>query len=132
MLTGVPYLPESAPFSSEQREWLNGFLAGLFSNVPLKTAPIVAEEPVKVGVYFATQSGTAERLAKKLSKELKGLGYAVEVSSLEKVTPPELVQQENALLLVSSYGEGDPPESATSLREVLFAPDAPPMTRLRY
>ncbi|MEP9375810.1 sulfite reductase subunit alpha [Aquabacter sp. CN5-332] len=27
----VPYLPESAPFTPEQRSWLNGFFAGLFS-----------------------------------------------------------------------------------------------------
>ena len=27
----VPIIPESAPFSSEQRAWLNGFFAGMFS-----------------------------------------------------------------------------------------------------
>ncbi len=27
----VPFLPESAPFSPEQRAWLNGFFAGVFS-----------------------------------------------------------------------------------------------------
>ncbi|WP_029005335.1 sulfite reductase subunit alpha [Azorhizobium doebereinerae] len=27
----VPFLPESAPFSAEQRAWLNGFFAGVFS-----------------------------------------------------------------------------------------------------
>jgi sulfite reductase (NADPH) flavoprotein alpha-component len=28
----IPFLPESAPFSVEQRAWLNGFLAGVMSN----------------------------------------------------------------------------------------------------
>ena len=28
----VPYIPDTAPFSEEQRAWLNGFLAGIFSN----------------------------------------------------------------------------------------------------
>ncbi|OYX03532.1 MAG: sulfite reductase, partial [Rhizobiales bacterium 32-66-8] len=27
----VPFLPESAPFSDEQRAWLNGFFAGIFT-----------------------------------------------------------------------------------------------------
>jgi sulfite reductase (NADPH) flavoprotein alpha-component len=27
----VPYLPDSAPFTAEQRAWLNGFFAGIFS-----------------------------------------------------------------------------------------------------
>ena len=30
----VPYIPESAPFTAEQRAYLNGFLAGLFSHAP--------------------------------------------------------------------------------------------------
>jgi sulfite reductase (NADPH) flavoprotein alpha-component len=30
----VSYIPESAPFSEEQRAWLNGFFAGLLSAVP--------------------------------------------------------------------------------------------------
>lgn len=34
----VPYLPESAPFSPEQRAWLNGFFAGVFSGTPGATA----------------------------------------------------------------------------------------------
>ena len=131
MLAGVPHIPETAPFSPEQREWLNGFLAGLFSNAAAKAATTAAES-VKVAVYFATQTGTAERLAKKVTKELKSQGYAVSLSSLEKVRPGDIAQQENALLLVSTYGEGDPPAAAKTFREALFAPDAPAMTRLRY
>jgi len=59
----VPIIPESAPFSSEQRAWLNGFFAGIFSSgtngsgavangqaatgpiaVPAAAAPPAAEE----------------------------------------------------------------------------------------
>jgi sulfite reductase (NADPH) flavoprotein alpha-component len=31
MSASVPQIPPDAPFSEEQRAWLNGFLAGLFS-----------------------------------------------------------------------------------------------------
>jgi sulfite reductase (NADPH) flavoprotein alpha-component len=30
----IPCLPENAPFTSEQRAYLNGYLAGLFSGAP--------------------------------------------------------------------------------------------------
>ena len=33
--TYVPVLPESAPFTPEQRAYLNGYLAGLFSFAPV-------------------------------------------------------------------------------------------------
>ncbi len=33
-MLSVPLIPESAPFSTQQRSWLNGFLAGLFGSQP--------------------------------------------------------------------------------------------------
>src|SRR5579863_5068142 len=41
--TMIPLLPETAPFSPEQRAWLNGFLAGLF--VPSDFAPTAVPIP---------------------------------------------------------------------------------------
>ena len=41
-------LPESAPFTPEQRAWLNGFIAGLLGMERLQNAtPIVAPGPAK-------------------------------------------------------------------------------------
>ncbi len=48
----VPVLPESAPFDPQQRAWLNGFFAGIFSGTPAATngtqaaiiAPVVEAE----------------------------------------------------------------------------------------
>ena len=34
----IPLIPDNAPFSEEQRAWLNGFLAGLYGN-PDASAP---------------------------------------------------------------------------------------------
>lgn len=131
MGVSVPYIPDNAPFSPSQRHWLNGLLAGLFSDAAAKQ-PATATELVKVSIYFATQTGTAERLAKKLAKELKSQGFAVSLSSLEKTQPAQLAEQGNALLLVSTYGEGDPPDSAKAFRDALFGPDAAQMSNLRY
>lgn len=131
MAAGVPHIPENAPFSAPQREWLNGFLAGLFSDAAAKE-PAAAKEAIEVGVYFATQSGTAERLAKKVAKELKNQGFAVTLSSLERTQPAELARHDNALLLVSTYGEGDPPDSAKVFRDALFGQRVAQLSKLRY
>ncbi len=44
----IPLIPENAPFSPQQRAWLNGFLAGLYgggqSGVSLAPSPVEAEE----------------------------------------------------------------------------------------
>jgi len=41
-----PILPESAPFSTTQRAWLNGFFAGVFGVEASSPAPVVAQAPV--------------------------------------------------------------------------------------
>jgi sulfite reductase (NADPH) flavoprotein alpha-component len=38
----VPVIPETAPFSAEQRAWLNGFFAGLFGGTETNSTPVAA------------------------------------------------------------------------------------------
>ena len=52
----VPYIPENAPFNAEQRAWLNGFLAGLFSSAP-QAAAAAPPPSLKFAIYFASQTG---------------------------------------------------------------------------
>ena len=129
----VPYIPDNAPFSPDQRAWLNGFLAGLFSNAPgVAAQPAATPVSLKFGVFFASQTGTAERLAKKMVKELKAQGHTAELASLEKLTPADLAKQENALIFASTYGEGDPPDSARNFHDGIFSDAAPQLKTLRY
>lgn len=129
----IPYIPDNAPFSPEQRAWLNGFLAGLFSSQPDSSVqPAARSVSLRFGVYFASQTGTAERLAKKMVKELKAQGHTAEIGSFEKLTLAGLAAQENALFLASTYGEGDPPDNAKAFRDQLFSNAAPELKTLRY
>lgn len=127
----VPYIPDTAPFTAEQRAWLNGFLAGMFSDAP-RPASAVQPPALRFTLYFATQSGTAERLAKKMAKELKSRGHVAEIFSLAKATPSEVACQKNALFFASTYGEGEPPDDCKAFREALFAEAAPAMAGMRY
>ena len=106
----VPFIPDNAPFTAEQRAWLNGFLAGIYSHA----APTPAAEPLpalKIAVLYASQSGTAEGLARKLTKELTSKGHVATFLPLEGYTPASLAAERYALLIASTYGEGDPPDA---------------------
>src|SRR5579863_8710598 len=95
--TQVPFIPDNAPFSSEQRAWLNGMLAGIFSSSP---APHVEARPaLRIAVLYASQSGTAEGLARKVAKELKAVGYAPAVATLAGYTSAALASENIALIL---------------------------------
>jgi sulfite reductase (NADPH) flavoprotein alpha-component len=55
----IPVLPESAPFTAEQRAYLNGFFAGLFSRTAagVAPAPTSAAKPLEpLTILFGSQT----------------------------------------------------------------------------
>ncbi len=137
MNTFIPQLPESAPFTPEQRAYLNGYLAGLFSYVPVPStvaAPAAAaSKPLQpLAIFFGTQTGTAEKLAKRVSKEAGKHGFAPTIHDLAKYPFNQLASEQNVLVLTSTYGDGEPPDSAKSFWDALAADTAPKLGTMRY
>ena len=112
----IPFIPDNAPFTPSQRAWLNGFLAGMFCQTasPAGAAlPPPAAKP-KVSVLFGSQSGNAESIAKRLVKEAKKQGFEATIAPLEKASPAALAHEKCALIVTSTWGEGDPPDNASN------------------
>lgn len=128
--TQIPFIPDNAPFTQEQRAWLNGFFAGLYSNAPAAaSAPL---HSLKIAVLYATQSGNAEGLARKVAKELTSKGHVATVSALEGYTPASLAAERHAVLIASTYGEGDPPDAVQPFYNQLCIEHFPRMENLSY
>jgi sulfite reductase (NADPH) flavoprotein alpha-component len=131
MSTTVPYIPENAPFTAEQRAWLNGMLAGMFSSMPTPTTT-EGKASHRIAVLYASQSGTAEGLARKLAKELKAQGHVPAVSTLVGYTPAALAAEKYALLIASTYGEGEAPDGVQPFYEELCLEHFPRYDKLSY
>jgi sulfite reductase (NADPH) flavoprotein alpha-component len=130
MSATVPYIPDSAPFTPEQRAWLNGMLAGIFSSAP--SAPTEDLASPRVAVLYASQSGTAEGLARKLAKEIKAQGHVPAVSTLAGYTPAALAAEKFAVLIASTYGEGEAPDGVQPFYEGLCLEHFPRYEKLHY
>ena len=129
----VPVLPESAPFTPEQRAYLNGFLAGLFSHAPVPAAAAPAARPLTpLAVLFGSQTGTAEKLARRIAKEAGQRGFAPTVHDLAKYPPAQLAAEPAVLLVTSTYGDGEPPDNARAFWEALRADAAPRLEQTRF
>lgn len=126
----IPCIPESAPFTPEQRAWLNGFLAGIFSKT--EGAPVGTPAGKRIAVLYASQSGTAEGLARRLAKELKAQGHTPAVSTLVGYAPAALASETYALILASTYGDGDAPDGVQPFFEQLCLEQFPRMEKLHY
>jgi sulfite reductase (NADPH) flavoprotein alpha-component len=131
MSNQTPFIPDNAPFTPEQRGWLNGFLAGLYSNAATsQTAD--APSSLKIAVLYASQSGTAEGLARKVVKDLKTKGHIASLISLEGYTPAALIAEHYAIFIASTYGEGGAPDAARPFFEQLCLEHFPYCENLSY
>ena len=134
-MTNIPFIPESAPFNAEQRAWLNGFLAGLFSQVPggapqLNAAPPKAGEPLVI--LFGSQTGSAEGLAKKLAKESESRGFAPKLFALNDYEQANLSAASKAVIISSTWGDGEPPDNAVNFWNWIKADSAPRLENLNF
>ncbi|HEX6771605.1 MAG TPA: sulfite reductase subunit alpha [Acidobacteriaceae bacterium] len=127
----VPAIPEEAPFSHAQRVWLNGYLAGLYSYAPADSVADAAPA-LSIAILYGSQTGTAEGLARKLSKELKSAGYLVSLNSLEGYVPATLAAERYALFIVSTYGEGEAPDCVQPFFQQLCVQRFPLLGDLSY
>ena len=74
-------------------------------------------------IGFASQSGFAEQLAWQTAGQLQAAGLPVDVQPLASVSQARLRQCENALFVVSTFGDGQAPDSARGFeRSVLGQP----------
>ena len=64
-------------------------------------------------VAYASQTGSAEQLAWQTARSLHAAGIATRVVPLSELGEDALCQAERMLFIVSTYGEGDPPDDAS-------------------
>lgn len=82
--------------------------------------PIVENKKPKykpVGIYFATESGTASKFAQTLAQEAQEFGINARVINVEDATIEMLKLEKFAVFLVSTHFEGDPPTSARKFKD---------------
>ena len=137
-MNNLPYIPGSAPFTLEQRAWLNGYLAGLFADAnvgEIATRPGSSLEEKKTEpllVMYGSQTGTAEKLAKRLAKEAEKRGFAPRVMELNAYASVDFSSEHRFLIVTSTWGDGDPPDNAAAFWQHLNSHTAPRLDHLSY
>ncbi len=142
-------LPNTAPFTPDQVQWLNGFLPNLQSDqliwmegfisglrvgkggaAAAPAAPVAAAPTLTV--LFGSESGNAESLADQTVKTAAKAGFKAKALSMSDIKPAKLKGVENLLVIVSTWGEGDPPENAVDFVEAFMGDKAPRLEGTRF
>ncbi|MEO7099176.1 MAG: flavodoxin domain-containing protein [Luteolibacter sp.] len=123
-------IPNDAPFTPEQRAWLNDFLSKALAQGSQAAAPTGPSVPVTV--VYGSQTGTAEGLAKKLIKTLKKGNFTPELHDMAAYDRSRLSSEKNLLIITSTYGDGEPPDTAAELHGWLMSDAAPRLDGVSY
>src|SRR5215469_14397121 len=132
----IPFIPDTAPFSSEQRLWLNGYMAGLLAgknyvpasgNITEKSVPTVP-----LLILFGSQTGTSEKIARQIAKESKAFGCNSRVVDASAHATIDWTKETNLLMVTSTYGDGDMPDNAQNFWEWLQTENAKALAHLSF
>lgn len=148
MSTTDPVVPQSAPLAPERVAslnsllkglpadhllWIEGYISGLRATSGAAAlavaAPVSAPE---LTVLYGTESGNSESLADLTVKAAKGKGFKAKAVNMADITVAKLKDIQNLLVIVSTWGEGDPPETASDFYEAFMGDKAPKLPNTRF
>ena len=133
----TPVIPDTAPFSPEQRIWLNGYMAGVFSYSHLRSENQIQAKGDKIllvplTILYGSQTGTAESLAKQAAKFASTQQFVPAVYDMAAYKADNLKFEKNLLIITSTYGDGEPPDNAITFWEALKSLASPLTLQLNY
>ena len=126
----APFIPENSPFNASQRIWLNGYLAGLFAGGGQPTT--TARSTVPLLVLFGSQTGTAEKLAKRIAKESRPRGCEARVVDAAAHASIDWGKEGNLIVVTSTYGDGEMPDNAQEFWNWLQTDAAAALARVSF
>jgi sulfite reductase (NADPH) flavoprotein alpha-component len=125
-----------ATLTPEQSAWLSGYMAGVSSaggaGAPAAAPAVAAASGHKVTVLFGSQTGNGEGVASDLVGALQEKGVAAELQDMGSYKPQQLKKEKTMCLVVSTHGEGDPPDNAMDLHAFIHGRRAPKMDGVEF
>ncbi|ATC96272.1 assimilatory sulfite reductase (NADPH) flavoprotein subunit [Pseudoalteromonas tunicata] len=112
-----------------QQAWVSGYLAATANSAALGglaiPATTQAAEAATLTILYGSQTGNAKGVASKLKEQAQARGLAVNLVNMADYKPNSLKKEKFLTIVVSTYGEGEPPEDAENLHEFLGSKKAP-------
>ena len=120
--------------------WLSGYTAGLAQGhaaphlavLPGGGATLAAQAGQRLTVLYGSQTGNARREAEKIAQAAEAAGLSVRLVRTDAYATRELASERLLYLVISTQGEGDPPDDAIGFTEFLLGKRAPKLPELKF
>ena len=131
----LPFIPEDAPFTGDQKSWLSGFLAGMQSAKAIagsQTSIAGALAAPVLNILYGTQTGNAEGLAMDAATVARAQGFDAVVQGLDDVSIDAFSVMKRVIITIATYGEGEMPDNAGLFWESIYSTDMPRLPDLQF
>lgn len=120
--------------NEQQLDWVQGYLAGYRAALQPGAAPATASASDAPGltVLYGSQTGNGEALAERLAEQARAKGLKVECLDMNDFPGRRLKNAQQLAIIISTHGEGDPPDNALSLHEFLHSRKAPKLEKMQF
>ncbi|WP_346380335.1 flavodoxin domain-containing protein, partial [Acidithiobacillus sp.] len=114
----------------EQLLWSSGYLTGFGESAP--ASKIQGGTGEKITILFGTETGNAKRLAELLAARAQAMGVQSSIQDMLTYGRAQLRRDRVIVLIVSTHGDGEPPDSARALLASLTDGPAPDLHGSRF
>ncbi|MFP2929839.1 assimilatory sulfite reductase (NADPH) flavoprotein subunit [Pyxidicoccus sp. 3LG] len=124
--------------------WLSGYAAGLAVGRPASASTAVAT-PIAVAtpapqaapavpftIVYGTQTGNSKLLAERLERQVESAGLATRLIRASDYPVRELGKERLLCVVISTQGDGDPPDDSRGFCEYVLGRRAPRLEGLRF
>lgn len=135
-------------YDDRQLLWLSGYLYGLSvgKNAPNNLLDLQnlnnsgnslnsensGQKLPPVTILYGSQTGNAKKAAQKTAEQIKTKGFEVNVVDMAEYPTKKLKDEKLLFVVVSTYGEGEPPAAAEDLHKFIFSSRAPKLPDLKF
>jgi len=119
-------------------QWLSGYTAGLAAQLSptqrvLQAVPVAdSQNDNRLTIVYGSQTGNAKREAETLSQEAQAQGLSVRLLRADAYPVRELANERLLYVVISTQGDGDPPDDAQAFFEFISGRRAPPLKELKF
>lgn len=116
-------------------QWLSGYAAGLAVAQGSAVRALPAAEPdtaTLASIVYGSQTGNGRRVAEALAARLQDQGIQARLLRAGEYPVRELVRERRLFVVMSTHGDGDPPDDARAFTDFLFGRRAPRLPSLEF
>ena len=117
--------------------WIAAYSAAAAVRAPDEAALVAVDEPMpdageRLTIVYGSQTGNSRRVAERLAARAEAEGLPVRLLRAGAYPLRELAQERFLSVVISSQGDGDPPDDAIGFVEFIAGKRAPKLPQLKF